>query len=106
MFYTWLMVVPLRRCNSVEVPLTLIRFGRGRLHYYEAKAPLTMLSELVSHDPGLDLRVEHTHGFSAHGQVCFDAIARTGEPVAMALWRLRNCVTLSDLGDDRPCATD
>jgi len=38
------------------------------LHYYEANAPLTMLSTFVSHDPGLDLRVEHTHGFNEKGQ--------------------------------------
>lgn len=38
------------------------------LHYYEAHAPLIMLSCFVSHDPGLDLRVEHTHGFSTHNQ--------------------------------------
>jgi len=38
------------------------------LHYYEANAPLIMLcGSLVSYDPGLDLRVEHTHGFSEHG---------------------------------------
>jgi len=38
------------------------------LHFYEADAPLVCLSTFVSHDPGLDLRVEHTHVFSDHGQ--------------------------------------
>jgi hypothetical protein len=31
-------------------------------------APLICLSEFVSHDPGLDLRIEHTHCFSNHGE--------------------------------------
>merc|ERR1712136_436581 len=37
------------------------------LHFYEAKAPLIGLSVFISHDPGLDLRVEHSHCFSLHG---------------------------------------
>ncbi|GAB1598454.1 ester hydrolase C11orf54 homolog [Argonauta hians] len=37
------------------------------LYFYEAEAPLVCLGELVSHDPDLDLRVEHFHGFSQHG---------------------------------------
>ena len=37
------------------------------LHLYDADAPLICLSTFVSHDPGLDLRVEHTHVFSDHG---------------------------------------
>ena len=49
-------------------PLTTDAEVDAWLHYYEAHAPLIMLSTFVSHDPGLDLRVEHTHGFSTHNQ--------------------------------------
>eukprot|EP00052_Salpingoeca_macrocollata_P005611 m.48394 g.48394 ORF g.48394 m.48394 type:complete len:319 (+) comp14956_c0_seq1:188-1144(+) len=38
------------------------------LRYYEYKAPLVCLSVFISKDPGLDLRVEHTHCFSQHGE--------------------------------------
>ena len=31
------------------------------------KAPLTVLSVMVSRDPGLDLRVEHSHGWGEDG---------------------------------------
>ncbi|XP_055471517.1 ester hydrolase C11orf54 homolog [Psammomys obesus] len=38
------------------------------LHFYEMKAPLVCLPVFVSKDPGLDLRLEHTHFFSHHGE--------------------------------------
>ncbi|EDQ90541.1 uncharacterized protein MONBRDRAFT_20550 [Monosiga brevicollis MX1] len=38
------------------------------LKFYECQPPLTCLSVFVSHDPGMDLRVDHTHCFSQHGQ--------------------------------------
>ncbi|XP_046655484.1 ester hydrolase C11orf54 homolog [Daphnia pulicaria] len=38
------------------------------LHFYNATGPLINLSVFISHDPGLDLRVEHTHCFSTHGE--------------------------------------
>lgn len=38
------------------------------LYYYNAQAPLTCASLFVTHDPGLDLRMEHSHCFSNHGQ--------------------------------------
>lgn len=38
------------------------------LKYFEMDAILVCLGELVSHDPDLDLRVEHFHCFSDHGQ--------------------------------------
>lgn len=38
------------------------------LNYYEMRAPLICQSVFVSHDPGFDLRVEHTHCFSHHGE--------------------------------------
>ncbi|XP_035884582.1 ester hydrolase C11orf54 homolog isoform X5 [Phyllostomus discolor] len=37
------------------------------LHFYEMKAPLICLPVFVSKDPGFDLRLEHTHFFSHHG---------------------------------------
>ncbi|XP_036886591.1 ester hydrolase C11orf54 homolog isoform X3 [Sturnira hondurensis] len=38
------------------------------LHFYEMKAPLICLPVFVSKDPGFDLRLEHTHFFSHHGE--------------------------------------
>ncbi|PNJ86387.1 C11orf54 isoform 15, partial [Pongo abelii] len=38
------------------------------LHFYEMKAPLVCLPVFVSRDPGFDLRLEHTHFFSHHGE--------------------------------------
>ncbi|XP_078535541.1 ester hydrolase C11orf54 homolog isoform X2 [Lissotriton helveticus] len=37
------------------------------LKFYEMRAPLICQSVFVSRDPGLDLRVEHTHCYSHHG---------------------------------------
>lgn len=37
------------------------------LHFYEMDAILTCLSVFHSHDPGFDLRIEHTHCFSNNG---------------------------------------
>uniref|UniRef100_A0A3B1K350 Chromosome 11 open reading frame 54 n=1 Tax=Astyanax mexicanus TaxID=7994 RepID=A0A3B1K350_ASTMX len=36
------------------------------LKHFEVSAPLICQSVMVSRDPGLDLRLEHTHGFSHH----------------------------------------
>ncbi|XP_073696748.1 ester hydrolase C11orf54 homolog [Garra rufa] len=38
------------------------------LKHFEVSAPLIFQTVMVSKDPGLDLRVEHTHGFSHHGE--------------------------------------
>ena len=38
------------------------------LRYFDMEAPLTCLSVFHSFDPGLDLRMEHTHCFSDHNQ--------------------------------------
>lgn len=51
-----------------ETPLASDADVAAWLKFYECHAPLTCLSVFVSHDPGLDLRIEHTHCFSAHGQ--------------------------------------
>lgn len=37
------------------------------LTFHEMSAPLTNVSVMVSKDPGLDLRLEHSHCFSEHG---------------------------------------
>ncbi|CAH0604480.1 unnamed protein product [Chrysodeixis includens] len=37
------------------------------LHYFEMHAPITNVGTLVTGDHGLDLRVQHFHGFSEHG---------------------------------------
>lgn len=38
------------------------------LHFYNQSAPLIAVGTLVSTDPGLDLRVQHFHSFSHHGE--------------------------------------
>ncbi|XP_074840339.1 ester hydrolase C11orf54 homolog isoform X2 [Carettochelys insculpta] len=38
------------------------------LAFFEMKAPLICQPVLISRDPGFDLRVEHTHCFSHHGE--------------------------------------
>ncbi|KZM28831.1 uncharacterized protein EKO05_0008527 [Ascochyta rabiei] len=49
-------------------PLVTDKQKEEWLKFYEMKAPLVCLSVLHSHDPGLDLRIEHTHCFSDHGE--------------------------------------
>ncbi|KAL8562084.1 hypothetical protein ACOMHN_031855 [Nucella lapillus] len=49
-------------------PLTCEADVNNWLRFYEMDATLVCLGEVVSHDPGLDLRVEHFHCFSEHGQ--------------------------------------
>ncbi|XP_064392081.1 ester hydrolase C11orf54 homolog [Halichondria panicea] len=51
-----------------EVPLTTSEDVNNWLKFYTVPGPLTCLSELISHDPGLDLRIDHTHCFSEHGE--------------------------------------
>ncbi|XP_039292465.1 ester hydrolase C11orf54 homolog isoform X2 [Nilaparvata lugens] len=38
------------------------------LNFYEMSAPLVALGILISVDPGMDLRVQHFHSFSLHGE--------------------------------------
>lgn len=38
------------------------------LKFYNMSSPLICLGVLYSHDPGYDLRIEHFHGFSHHGE--------------------------------------
>lgn len=49
-------------------PLITEKQKQEWLKFYEMEAPLVCLSVLHSHDPGLDLRIEHTHCFSSHGE--------------------------------------
>jgi len=52
-----------------EVPLQTDKDVENWLNFYEMDGPFTCLSVLVSNDPGLDLRLEHSHGFNiAQGQ--------------------------------------
>jgi hypothetical protein len=53
-------------CYS-EVPLTSNDMIDDWLKFYTMAAPLTSVGYLMSHDPGLDLRMEHFHCFSEHG---------------------------------------
>ena len=48
-------------------PLTTSPALNSWLHFYQMSAPLTHTSVFVSRDPGLDLRLEHSHCFSSHG---------------------------------------
>lgn len=66
------------------------------LKFYEMDATLICLGELVSYDPGLDLRVEHFHCFSEHGQgghyhydtTPDDVVYRAYFNIAEALYRI------------------
>ncbi|KAL6040219.1 hypothetical protein STEG23_016036, partial [Scotinomys teguina] len=49
-------------------PLTSDEAVNKWLYFFEMKAPLICLPVFVSKDPGLDLRLEHTHFFSHHGE--------------------------------------
>jgi hypothetical protein len=51
-----------------DEPLTSDDAVNKWLRFYDMSSPLTCLSEFISHDPGLDLRVEHTHCYSDHGE--------------------------------------
>lgn len=48
-------------------PLVTDKDVNDWLKFYEVDAPFTVLSTLVSNDPGLDLRPEHSHGWGDDG---------------------------------------
>ena len=48
-------------------PLDTAQMGNW-LRFFEMSSPLVCLSVFHSHDPGLDLRMSHTHCFSDHGE--------------------------------------
>ncbi|KAI1285889.1 Ester hydrolase C11orf54 -like protein [Halotydeus destructor] len=51
-----------------KTPLTSDDDVNNWLKFFECEAPLVCLSTLHSTESGLDLRMEHTHCFSNHGQ--------------------------------------
>ena len=51
-----------------KTPLKSPREVSNWVRYFDMDAPLTCLSVFHSHDPGYDLRIEHTHCFSSHNQ--------------------------------------
>lgn len=50
-----------------KVPLCTDEDVNNWLNYFEVSAPLVALTLFHSYDPGQDLRIEHTHCFSTHG---------------------------------------
>ncbi|XP_038058677.1 ester hydrolase C11orf54-like isoform X1 [Patiria miniata] len=59
----WLHIMP----DFCPTPITSIKENEEWLKFIEFDAPIICLSVFYSHDPGLDLRIEHTHCFSHHG---------------------------------------
>ena len=53
--------------NFSQTPLTTDEEVNEWLCFYEMSGPLVCLGYLVSHDPGLDLRMSHFHCYSEHG---------------------------------------
>nr|CAD7588373.1 unnamed protein product [Timema genevievae] len=51
-----------------KVPLNSDEDVENWLRFYDMSPPLIAVGTLVSHDPGLDLRVQHFHSFSHHGE--------------------------------------
>ncbi|XP_064459199.1 ester hydrolase C11orf54 homolog [Ornithodoros turicata] len=51
-----------------ETPLVTNDDVNKWLKFFNMSAPLVCLSTFLSHDPGWDLRIEHTHCFSDHGE--------------------------------------
>lgn len=81
-----------------STPLTADEAATKWLKYYSMPSPMTMLSVLVTNDPGLDLKVEHTHGW---GEGCGGHYHTDEEPGTVEYWGYFNlgeeCVRL-----DRP----
>ena len=67
-------------------PLITDEQKRQWLRFYEMEAPLVCLSVLHSYDPGLDLRIEHTHCFSDHGEGGHYHCDTTPEDVQYEAW--------------------
>lgn len=53
--------------NFSSKPLCTDEDVNNWLKYFEVSAPLVALTTFHSYDPGQDLRIEHTHCFSKHG---------------------------------------
>ena len=54
--------------DFAKTPLMTDEQLNNWLKFYEMNSPLTCLSVFHSYDPGYDLRMEHTHCFSEHGE--------------------------------------
>ncbi|KAF3053625.1 hypothetical protein E8E11_008592 [Didymella keratinophila] len=67
-------------------PLVTDEQKQNWLKFYEMEAPLVCLSVLHSYDPGLDLRIEHTHCFSDHGEGGHYHYDTTPEDVQYEAW--------------------
>jgi hypothetical protein len=67
-------------------PLITDEQKQNWLKFYEMDSPLVCLSVLHSHDPGLDLRIEHTHCFSDHGEGGHYHYDTTPEEVQYEAW--------------------
>lgn len=63
------------------VPLTCNDDVNKWLHFFDFPAPMVFMSTLVSKDPGMDLRVEHSHGYGKDygGHYHFDTTPDTVE---------------------------
>ncbi|KAF6026057.1 C11orf54 [Bugula neritina] len=78
------------------------------LKFYEYEAPVTAVGYLVSHDPGLDLRVEHFHCFTNRGvgghyhyDTTPDEVAYRGYfGIADTLYRIDQPPVTSEFGKD------
>ncbi|XP_031549527.1 ester hydrolase C11orf54 homolog [Actinia tenebrosa] len=51
-----------------EKPLNTDEDVNSWLKFYDMKSPLVCVGVFESHDPGLDLRIEHFHGYGNHGE--------------------------------------
>lgn len=51
-----------------EIPLKTDADVNKWLQFFDMSAPLVCVGVFESHDPGLDLRIEHFHCFSEHGE--------------------------------------
>ena len=60
----WVHVMPDFSKTALETEADV----RKWLRFYEIQSPIVCLTVLHSHDPGLNLRMEHTHCFSEHGE--------------------------------------
>ncbi|KAH6642566.1 hypothetical protein C7974DRAFT_385680 [Boeremia exigua] len=72
--------------DFASTPLITDEQKQQWLKFYETDAPLVCLSVLHSHDPGLDLRIEHTHCFSDRGEGGHYHYDTTPEDVEYEAW--------------------
>ncbi|XP_027045940.1 ester hydrolase C11orf54 homolog isoform X2 [Pocillopora damicornis] len=91
-----------------QTPLKTDADVNNWLKFYEMSAPLVCVGVLESHDPGLDLRIEHFHCFSDHGEgghyhydVTPDDVQYTGFfNVAEKIYRIDRPLTTHNVGRD------